>query len=79
MILLFFLCFDIRECAVELYFLIICFLSLDAHYFLYRVYYIKIGYVLPELAGFDLSEIEQVLNDEAHDAGGVFLDFEAFF
>jgi hypothetical protein len=47
-------------------FLILGCLSLDTHYFFDGISDIKLLYILSEFASFDLSEIQQILDQEIH-------------
>lgn len=53
-------------------------LPLDAHHLVNRISDVEDLKVLPELIGFDLSEVEQILNDEIHELSGVLLNYSAF-
>jgi hypothetical protein len=69
---------NVNELDVKVNLFVMSLLPLDAHHLVNRISDVEDLKVLPELIGFDLSEVEQILNDEIHELSGVLLNYSAF-
>ena len=65
---------DVLVDYVKLNIVVLSLLALSAHHFLNCIPYVEGLNILPELAGFNLGEIQEVLNHVIHEHGRVLLN-----
>ena len=69
---------NIDKLCIEVNCLLLCLLSLNAHYFVYTLPDVKALEILSELIGFDLGIIEEILHHETHNVSRGLLHLQAF-